>query len=90
MKSYKWDCAACKCPNVFVHDDSKEGGVALTCCQCGQPGKFEPSKEPVVLMQPAYPAISTDCTYISSTTAFPGNYAPRTLFTPEEYDRHYG
>ena len=41
MKTYKWTCLGCETPNVFVHNQEKEGQVALSCMKCGTPGKFE-------------------------------------------------
>lgn len=57
MNTYRWTCLACKSPNVLVHDESKEGHIALNCKQCGEPGVFEPEGK-TVLMQ-GYPGYAS-------------------------------
>jgi hypothetical protein len=78
VNSYKWTCLACKTPNIFVHDDSKEGQVYLSCVQCGEPGVFQPEDPTRIVMQPAYPSISTDAhlmdSSMSSTYLVPPQY----------------
>jgi hypothetical protein len=69
MKTYKWTCAACKVPNIFVHDESREGQIGLNCTRCGEPGVFEKTDEKVVVIQqPGYPAISTEVAAVLSST----------------------
>lgn len=58
MNTYRWTCLACKSPNVLVHDESKEGQIALNCKQCGEPGVFEP-EEQRIRMSPGFPEAYT-------------------------------
>ena len=66
MNTYRWTCLACKSPNVLVHDESKEGQIALNCKQCGEPGVFEP-EEQRIRMSPGYPEAYTPVISTCST-----------------------
>ena len=81
MNTYQWTCLACKSPNVLVHDESREGQIALNCQNCGEPGVFEPKKSRI-RQSPGFPHAYTMATMSSACAK---NYVTR-AFMREFYD----